>query len=104
MKLEMWEYNRLLEITGGTYKASKSADEDSAMLYDGKDAISDLITEYDVVEEKYSDLKEKIQRKIDELEEHKFMIDMIDNWSDGDKNAWNKCVYQVKLLKEMLGD
>lgn len=102
MKLEMYYYNRLIEITGGTYKASKSADEDSVMLYDTESAIEDLITEFGVLEESYVDLREKISNKIENLKEHKFLLDMIDRWSDGDKQAWDKCVDQIKLLEGLL--
>lgn len=102
MKLEMYQYNRLIEITGGTYKASKSDDEDSVILYDSQAAIEDLITEFDVLEENYVDLKEKIRKKINDLEEHKFMIDMIDRWTEADKNTWDKCYDQIKLLESML--
>lgn len=104
MKLEMYKYNRLIEITGSSYKASKSSDENSVMLYDPESAIEDLITEFDVIEESYVDLKDKILNKIDELKDRKFMIDMIDKWSDGDKHAWDLCVDQIKLLEGLLDD
>lgn len=102
MKMGMHLYNRLIEITGGSYKASKSADEDSVMLYDTKDAIEDLITEFGVLEELYVDMRVKIVKKIDELKEHKYTIEMIDRWSDADEKAWDKCYDQIKLLESML--
>lgn len=104
MKLDMEYYNRLIEITGGSYKANKTSDEDSVMFYDSKSAIEDLITEFDVIEESYVDLKDKILNKLNELKEHKFMIDMIDRWSDGEKYAWDLCVDQIKLLEGILDD
>ena len=102
MKLEMWQYNKLIEITGGSYSASKSADEDSVMLYDCQSAIEDLITEFGVLEESHTELKERIQKKIDELEEHKFMIDMIDRWTDGEDKVWSRLVDEINMLKGLI--
>ena len=102
MRLDMYHYNRLIEITGGNYNARINANEDGVMLFDSQSAIEDLITEFDVLQEEYLDMREKIVKKIDELKEHKFMIDMIDRWSDGDEKTWEKCVDQITLLESML--
>lgn len=104
MELDTNIYKRLIEITGGKYNASKNDDSDVILISNVQAAIQDLITEFDAVEEQYSDLRERIIKKIDELEEHKFMIDMIDRWSDGDKNAWDRCVEQIKLLEGIIND
>ena len=62
MKIDMWLYNRICEITKKDYEASKSDDEEYANLYrDIDNIIYDLVEEYDVLEEKYCDLKEDIK-------------------------------------------
>lgn len=104
MELDTNIYKRLIEITGGQYNASKNVDTNGILISNVQAAIQDLITEFDAVEELYSDLRDRIIKKIDELEDHKFMIDMIDRWSDGDKNAWDRCVYQIKLLESIIND
>ena len=101
MKISYETYKRLIEITGSLYKVER-VDDETIKMEDVESAIKDLIVEFGVVEECYLDIREKITKKIDDLEEHKFMIDMIDRWSDGDKNAWDKCVDQIKLLKSLL--
>lgn len=107
MELDTNIYKRLIEITGGKYIITKHCvgpNEDYVEVANPQSAIKDLITEFDVIEENYSDLRDKIIKKIDELKDHKFMIDMIDRWSDGDKNAWDRCVYQIKLLESIIND
>lgn len=62
MKIDMWLFNRICEITKRDYEAGKSDDEESAMLYKDIDNILyDLVEEYDVLEEKYKDLQESIK-------------------------------------------
>lgn len=103
MKITMYLYNKLIQITGLSYNVIGHKDDDDLILTDD-DALEDVITEYEALEEKYSDLKEKILNKISELEENKFMIDMIDHWSEADKNTYSRLNDEIKLLKEMLGD
>ena len=56
MKIDMWLFNRICEITKQDYEAGKSDDEESAMLYKDIDNILyDLVEEYDVLEEKCKD-------------------------------------------------
>lgn len=101
MKLEMDLYNRLIEITGGTYSAIKTNDEKGVFLFDEKDAIEDLIEEFNMLQDSHIALKENIRNKIDDLESHKFLIDMIDTWTERDSQAWDNITEKIKLLESL---
>lgn len=45
---------------------------------------------------------EELKRKIEELEDTLFYIDMIDHWTQKDKEHYNKYSKQIKELKELL--
>ena len=64
--------------------------------------IEDLLTEYGVLEEKYQDLLEKIKKRLDEVEEHEFQIQMIDRWDDRDRLADTLLSREIKALKSFL--
>lgn len=46
--------------------------------------------------------KEEILKKLDDIENHIFMIDMIDHWQSEDEAAWDKLHKQKKELEEEL--
>jgi len=104
MKINMNTFLKLQEITGMTYKTIGNKDDEEIMLLDTDEALEDVITEFGVVEENYADLKEKINKKIEELENHKFLIDMVDKWSESEKSTYEKLTNQIQVLKELLGD
>lgn len=102
MKIDMSVFNRLCEITGGTYKASKNADETEVTLYDTQDALEDVITEFGVLQENYTDMREKIQKALEEIQEKKFLLDMVDHWTSGEEKAWQHWADMEMLLKSFL--
>lgn len=46
--------------------------------------------------------KEEVRKKIEELEEKKFMIDMIDSWDDNDKKRHREITIEIIKLQEEL--
>lgn len=46
--------------------------------------------------------KEEIKKKIEELEERKFMLDMIDTWDSEDRILYNELSKQIRSLREQL--
>lgn len=102
MELDMSVFNRLCEITGGTYSASKNDDETKVTLYDTQDALEDVITEFGVLQENYTDMREKIQKALEDIQERKFLIDMVDRWTDSDNKAWEHLTDMEMLLKSFL--
>ena len=62
MKIDMWLYNRICEITNEDYEAGKSDDEEYAILYRDIDTIIyDLVYQYDLLEERHNDLLEDLK-------------------------------------------
>lgn len=104
MKLEMDTYLKLCEITGGTYKVIGSKDDNEITLVDIDNALEDLITEFGVVEEKYSDMKEKTANIKNKVEEKLFLIDMVDHWDNENKLAYDLRKQEIEDLDEILGE
>ena len=48
--------------------------------------------------------KEEIEKRIEELEERKFMLDMIDSWDSEDRILYNELSKQIRSLREQLLD
>ena len=46
--------------------------------------------------------REEIEKKIEELEERKFMLDMIDTWDSEDRILYNELSKQIRSLREQL--
>lgn len=46
--------------------------------------------------------REEIEKKIEDLEERKFMIDMIDNWDSEDRRLYNEFSRLIRELQEQL--
>ena len=62
MKIDMWLFNRICEITNQEYEFGKSDDEETAILFKNVDnMLYDLVEEYGVLEEKYEDLKKDMK-------------------------------------------
>lgn len=62
MRLDMWLFNRICEITNEDYDAGKSDDEEYAILYRDIDTIIyDLVYQYDLLEERHNDLMEDLK-------------------------------------------
>lgn len=96
MKFEMELYNRICEITGVDYQAAKTDDENHVLLYHDLDNVI-----YDLVD-KYDKLIEKINDKINYVQECKFQIDMIDHWDAGDRLAYVLRGQELNNLKDLL--
>lgn len=46
--------------------------------------------------------KEEIEKKIEDLEDKLFLIDMIDRWEEKDREAYSKYVKELRQYKELL--
>ena len=46
--------------------------------------------------------REEIEKKIEALEERKFMLDMIDVWDSEDRRLYNELSKQIRELREQL--
>lgn len=46
--------------------------------------------------------KEELEKEIEKVEEHRFMIDMIDVWTDEDREAYDNLTKLLNELKEKL--
>lgn len=46
--------------------------------------------------------REEIEKKIEDLEERKFMLDMIDTWDSEDRILYNELSKQIRSLREQL--
>ena len=46
--------------------------------------------------------REEIEKKIEDLEGRKFMLDMIDTWDSEDRILYNELSKQIRSLREQL--
>lgn len=46
--------------------------------------------------------KEEIEKKIEDLEDKLFLIDMIDRWEEKDREAYSKYSKELRQYKELL--
>lgn len=46
--------------------------------------------------------KEELEKEIEKVKEHRFMIDMIDHWTAEDREAYDNLTKLIKELEEKL--
>lgn len=46
--------------------------------------------------------REELEKKLEELKEHRFMIDMIDHWTNGEAEVWDNLTKQIQEIEEKL--
>jgi len=48
--------------------------------------------------------KEELEKEIEKVKEHRFMIDMIDHWTDEDREVYDNLTNLIKELEEKLSN
>ena len=46
--------------------------------------------------------KEELEKKLEDLKERRFMIDMIDHWTDGEADVWEDLTKQIQEIEHEL--
>lgn len=46
--------------------------------------------------------KEELEKKLEDLKERRFMIDMIDHWTDGEGEVWDDLTKQIQEIEHEL--
>lgn len=46
--------------------------------------------------------KEELEKKLEDLKEHRFIIDMVDHWRNGEEKVWNDLTKQIIEIEEKL--